>query len=344
MLYSLDEICLIPAAVTCIKHRSEINVQYEDNTLPIFNAPMSCIIDENNYKTFKNHNINTIIPRTVPWKERVKYITGGIWTAIGLSEAKYLLDNMIITNTVHICIDQANGHMQDLLSICKKLKDKHGNKIQIMTGNIANPMTYYKYAEVGIDYVRCGIGGGSRCTTSVQTGIHYPMASLIAGCNIFKLHVQESIRDYGNEYYKSAPKIIADGGINHIDHIVKALALGADYVMLGKMFAKTDEAAGEIIKLSSNYKYREYFGMSTEKAQALVNAAARTPNDNFIAKHSEGVGVEIEVDTKLDDLIYDITHALKSCMSYCNKTNINEFIGNVEYEVMSNASFAAYIK
>lgn len=165
MLYSLDEICLTPAAVSPIKHRSDVIIYDTHNKLPLFAAPMSCIVNGENNVHFENEGINTIVPRTVLWKDRQRTIIAGQWTAVGLKEAQYLLEDwdVLICPKIRLCIDQADGHMEDLITLCFELKERFGDRIRIMTGNVANPYVYKEYARAGIDYIRVGIGGGSAC-------------------------------------------------------------------------------------------------------------------------------------------------------------------------------------
>lgn len=342
MLYNLDEICLIPAKTTDIEHRNNVVIYNSHDKLPLFAAPMHCIISLENRNIFEDQGINTIIPRTIMWEERAKYIKLGAWTAVGFEEAAYIYYAYDFDNCpkIRICIDQANGHMNKLLELCSKLKDKFEDRIRIMTGNIANPYTYKEYAKAGIDYVRVGIGGGGSCTTSVQTGIHYPMGSLIFNCYEQKLQARKEIA-LGAKY-KSVPKIVADGGFSRIDQIVKALAIGADYVMLGKILATTEAAAGYVDPWDPSRK--EYFGMSTEKAQKLINEASLFPVDNFVPKHSEGIVTQVDIDCYLNTWIRDFEHALKSCMSYTNARNLKEFIGKVQYSTMSVKTLYDYMK
>ena len=137
----------------------------------------------------------------------------------------------------------------NLYKICAIAKDyalKHNYILIIMTGNIANPDTYKWICEFNndndykiIDYIRIGIGGGSGCITTSNVSAHYPQASLIDECYKYKKY-------YFNYTSKDiCPKIVADGGIRNYDHIIKALALGADYVMIGSLFAQCIESAGE---------------------------------------------------------------------------------------------------
>lgn len=212
MLYSLDEICLIPAAVSKVEHRGDVNVFTNKNNYPIFTAPMASIVDDSNYQTLKDHKLNTIIPRSVPWESRFKHISIGDWVAIGFKEAEWLLKNLKDINEGHIvrlCIDQANGHMESLLTLCKKFKEKFGKRIKIMAGNIANPYAYRHYAMAGVDYVRVGIGGGNVCFpagTKIKT--------LSGEKNIENIQVGEKVltlfgeKDVKNVFKKSTNELI----------------------------------------------------------------------------------------------------------------------------------------
>lgn len=354
MLYSLDEICLTPAAVSEVKHRSDVIIYDTHNKLPLFTAPMSCIVNGENNGLFEKEGINTIIPRSVLWEDRYLSLVDGIWTAVGLKEAQYILDELDFENTrkIRLCIDQANGHMKDLLHVCFKLKTKFGDRIRIMTGNVANPKAYKEYAWAGVDYIRCSVGSGSCCTTSVQTGMHYPMGSLIIKLNEEREKLRNEIA-FGAKYL-SVPKIIADGGFKRIDQIVKVLALGADYVMLGEVLAKSFEACGDTYYMDNNKIYRnkmgysdthrEYYGMSTEKAQLLVNDASKFRVDDYIPKHSEGQVRYVPIEYSIKDLVADFEHALRSSMSYAGARTLKDYIGEVEYHYMTPVTYNAYMK
>ena len=337
MLYSLDEICLIPATQSCVESRSDVTVFTTKNRYPLFTAPMSCLLDENNYKQYDDAGINTIIPRSVSWETRLELLKTGQWVAVGFKEAKWIYDVTINCERIRICIDQANGHMTKLLELCKELKNKYGNRIRIMTGNIANPYTYREYARAGVDYVRVVIGGGGACTTSVQTGIFYPAGSLIIGCVEQRRQVKEEIA-YGGQY-KSIPKIVADGGLKRIDQMIKALALGADYVMLGEALAFCDVTNG-----TQMGRFRSYYGMSTVKAQKEINEASLFKVDEFIPKHPEGVSRDVPILYRIKDWVSDFDHALRSCMSYTGALNLNEFKGSVKWDTMSTATLKSYDK
>ena len=355
MLYSLDEICLTPAPVSEVKHRSDVVIYNTHNKLTLFSAQMSCVIDNDSAPKFEEAGINTIIPRNIEWEGRYLSLVDGMWTAVGLKEAQYILDELDFENTrkIRLCIDQANGHMKDLLQVCFKLKTKFGDRIRIMTGNVANPKAYKEYAWAGVDYIRCSVGSGSCCTTSVQTGMHYPMGSLIINLNEERKKLETEIA-FGAKYL-SVPKIVADGGFKRIDQIVKALALGADYVMLGEVLAKSFEACGEAYYVDNDKRiyrnlddypatHREYYGMSTEKAQRIVNEASRFRIEDFEPKHSEGQVRSVPIQYHIKEWVADFEHALRSSMSYANARTLKEFIGEVEFDYMTPVTYNAYMK
>ena len=181
---------------------------------------------------------------------RYEYLLKGKWVALSLSEFENIFiknDDFLEEVTVipHVLIDVANGHMQHLIDICKQVKESWGDNIVIMAGNIANPKTYIEYCDAGIDYVRCSIGSGSCCTTASNTAVHYPIASLIDEINTIK---ESRKHTYESAYDKFCTKVIADGGIRNFSDVVKALALGADYVMVGGLFASFIESAGIIVE------------------------------------------------------------------------------------------------
>lgn len=346
MLYSLDEICLIPAVLSKIEHRGDVNVFTNKNNYPIFTAPMASIVDQTNIHTLKEHRLNVIIPRSVAWKTRMELLKKGEWVAVGLKEAQYIYEFIELQHftvnedhRIRLCIDQANGHMESLLKLCKNLKERFGENVKIMTGNIANPYAYKHYAMVGVDYVRVGIGGGNVCTTSVQTNIHYPMGSLLIKLKEEREFIKKAIEVGAN--YKSLPKIIADGGFKNIKQCVTALALGADFIMLGEILAKSEEACGKTIERSC---CNMYFGMSTEKAQILVNEASLFRVEDFTPKHSEGQVKWVSVDYTLKEWEQDFEHALRSSMSYAGAKNLDEFIGRVNWETLTPMAYHSFMK
>ena len=209
-------------------------------SLPIFTSPMDSIVDERNWKTWADNGIRPVLPRTTPLDIRLEGCRY-IFSAFSLKEvAENFLNRRQSGNggLLRVCIDPGNGHDTKVFEIGKALKAAYGNGINLMGGNIGNPKTYGEYCKTGFDYVRVGMTGGSLVNHSAH-GFAYPQASLL----IDTLGVKNTSLT-GLKH----TKIVSDGGITGPTDILKAIALGADYVMIGREFAKLVEAAGSILR------------------------------------------------------------------------------------------------
>lgn len=356
--YELSDINIVQAPVSYIEHRSECDTMIEmcgRKVHPVIVAPMAAVTDENNYKVWLDNNFICVVPRTVDFEKRLE-ICKETFCSFSLDEAQsiYLeskiVDLFINKEKFYVCVDIAQGTMNRLYEICKKLKFVYGNNIEIMTGNVATPEAYDYYADAGIDYMRLSIGTGSRCTTSCNVGIHYPVATLIDDI--------EAKRKEWEIYYSSkgkpVTKIIVDGGISNFDDIQKCLALGAFAVMNGSSFAKAEEACGEVRYLNDECEdwdeglsyeeyeeiketcsawmerepYREYYGMSTKRAQKECG--------NVCSKTSEGIVRLVKVEYPIAKWADNMRSYIASAMSYCDAKTIDEF--RVKTELIINLS------
>ena len=285
------DLTIVPAAVSDIDSRKECDIFYEDGNLPIFTAPMMTVVNEHNYKIYKENKINVILPRTIKYKKRLEYLENGEWVAFSLSEFKKLFvephgDYKSVGKagfmslygkkgaTYKVCIDMANGHMHSLYNAVNSAKnsaDAVGYELIVMVGNIASPETYrWICLNTNIDYVRCAIGSGGNCITSSNTGTHYPIASLIDECKQIKDELKDEMDYYepGTEFIdvKCLPYIVADGGIKNYSDINKALALGADYVMIGSLFGQLLESSADmIIESRDNAQYPAVYDADSGK-------------------------------------------------------------------------------
>lgn len=359
-LYALDDVTIIPAPQSSVRHRTDIKVTYDNGNLPIFTAPMDAVVGACNMKIFEKNNIIPIMPRTESIETRLEWYKKGYWIAVGLTEFEdYWLH---VTNfplpdddiTVKVLIDQANGHMDILPEYIKKAKknaEKYKVNLEIMIGNIAEPWAYKILAEADADYVRIGIGGGSCCITASNSANYMPMASLIDGCKGLK------------DSYNLTCKIIADGGISNFSRAIKALALGADYVMMGSLLGSCFESAAElhcnsvedevitynmhddltcdICHVMSEDEKKEFiatyhptkniYGMSTRKAQMKINPNAKL-------KTSEGIERVLKVEYTLAQWVDNFKSFLRTAMSYDNFTNIKDFIGAPTLKLLSESA------
>lgn len=339
--------------------KTDINSRYNDvilqGNLPLFTAPMDSVVDLNNVHKFLNNKINVTLPRTISYDDFLDYINknskikkdlSGVFVSFGLDEITTYYKNNFkdIHPNAKILIDVANGHMQKIVDVCREIKRLRPD-IKIMVGNIANPKTYEWYVKNEcVDFIRVGIGNGNGCLTTKQSGIGYPMASLI-----------REMRDVKNNYiYNNSdlklPAIVADGGMKEYSDIIKALGMGADYVMIGSLFNKTLEscASSYLFGIKLNNKWAEYFfkkglpvkkhfrGMSTKQAQKAMGKK--------IFKTSEGVTRYRKVEYKLSGWVENFEHYLRNMMSYTNAKTLDDFIGNCEFNKISKSSYERFNK
>jgi len=336
--FDWNDITIIPDTLSTIASRSEIN-PLQNGKLPIFTAPMDMVIDENNISEFELNNVNICLPRNVKFdslKNDNYFYSYGLDEMIELFESGKGLPKKVL-------IDVANGHMFKLWEISKRIKEKYGNNIELMVGNIANPDTYRKYCEIGVDWIRVGIGGGSACTTSANVSIHFPMASLVNEC-------YEISKEFDNP-----TKILADGGFRSFSDIIKALALGADACMLGGIFNKCLESCSDnflkdsvgifhlVTEEQANTNFNDgidvwkyYRGMSTKEVQKSWNRKE--------LKTGEGISKYNKVEYTLSGWRENFTDYLRSAMSYSNSRTLEDFIGQANWVKISQNAFNRFNK
>jgi IMP dehydrogenase/GMP reductase len=276
MKYSYNDVMVKPAVLSTIEHRAECNPYDENGKLPLFTAPMDSVVNTNNFELFEKNGIIPILPRTESLETRIDYACDGKWAAFSLQEfeQEFASGDIVTAQMIKVLIDIANGHVTRLYELVRASKKIYGNRIQIMVGNIANPETYRVCVEAQVYGVRLGIGGGAGCITTSNVAIHYPQASLIS--EIYEIK-QEYINKGLNK--NSLPKIIADGGISGYSDAIKCLALGADYVMMGRVFTKAalhGEAIGSDVF---------YYGMSTKKAQKEMGGLGNNTSEGKNSPH-----------------------------------------------------------
>lgn len=318
--FDFKDITIVPETISTIKSRDEISPYNKEQYLPIMVSPMDTVVDEKNYKLFED----ILIPVCMP---RGHQDYSGTFKSISLDEFETYV-NWYITNEsfgeVRILVDIANGHIQKLHELCKKfVKHRKKKSHVLMVGNIANPKTYKELAKIGVDYVRVGIGGGSGCLTSANTGIHYPMASLIHECYEYKKKGD----------YKT--KIVADGGFRNYDDIIKAIMLGADYVMLGGILNKCLESCSttKLFGISLSEKTAKYVWNNHKKLRKHMKKSFRGMSTKEVQKKwgretlktSEGIVKTNPVEYTLEQWVENFTDYLKSAMSYTNSRTLKEF-------------------
>ena len=329
--YCLQDLSVVPAVISEIDSRNECNPFTKDDKYPIFCAPMNCVTDENNYRIWELEKVQPILPRTVKYDVRMRFLISGAWVALSQKEFEKLFVNEKPSGglSYKVCIDTANAHRKsiyDSVNKAKKIAKDNGYKLTIMVGNIARPDTYEWICEhADVDYVRLNIGSGKSCITASNVSVYYPIASLIDECASIKRDWEENIEEF-HHFPKSLPKIVCDGGIRGYSDIIVALALGADYVMIGSLFAAMNESCAEWeVNPQTQEKTRLYYGMSTKKAQILMNDALEKPIENFEPKTSEGTFKHLTPLGTVDKWLDNFNSYLRSAMSYTDCKTLEEF-------------------
>lgn len=348
--FDLNDIVIIPAEESDISSRSECDpTTYlplnRFGILPLMASPMDTVVSKKNYgeKGYIKNGIVPCLPRG-QFLNPVDAIHEPYFQSFGLCEIEKSIEKYYSANRLdyftepyefykypYVLIDIANGHMNKLIPLIKEIKNNWPN-IQLMIGNVANPETFANLALAGADFVRCSIGTGAGCTTAANVSINYPMGSLISEC--YKQKKELDIKT----------KIVADGGMKNYSDIIKALALGADYVMMGSTFNKAIESAG------FNYLYgikiplkmaeplwrwgfpikKKYRGMSTKAVQRSWGKSKLVT--------AEGITKYQKVEYTLEQWTENFKDYLKSAMSYSNAKKLDDFIGVAQYVFITDAA------
>jgi IMP dehydrogenase/GMP reductase len=329
--FDFNDILIEPAMVSKISSRSEVN-PFINGYLPLITAPMDTVVSVDNLYLYNKLKINVCLPRG----EFI--VDNNVFISYSLDDFIFLYEENLLNRNGSYLIDIANGHMEKLTNHVRLIKELYPT-IRLMVGNIANPETYVELSNAGADFIRCGIGNGNACSTTLHTAVGYPMASLIQEC-------------YDASCLLDNPaKIVADGGMKTYSDVIKALALGADCVMIGSIFNKAIESCGDnylfgkikvnqiIAEKAYKHKipvYKKFRGMSTKEVQKKWGKQKLTT--------SEGVIRFRKVEYSLNRWVENFEDYLRSAMSYTDSKTLNEFIGNVKINKITDNAYDRFKK
>ena len=314
-----DDISLIPTEISRIKSRTEANTSIDflglNLSLPVISSPMDTVTGIEMASMLTKLGCLGILNRFDSSLEEIlrDKKNGNEIRAISIALNTTLSDvEKLVEKQNIICLDTANANNQEVLKRTEEIKKKFGN-IKLLVGNIAHGATLQSLENAGADAVRVGIGSGSVCTTSIQTGIGIGQVSSL-------LNVV-----FAREEKKLNIKIIADGGVKSPGDVAKAIALGADAVMLVRMLSGTKETPGEVIK---------YNGQLWKKYRGSASFGVKMRNE-FI----EGEETMVAYKGTVKNVIDNISDGLRSSMSYMNCFNISELRKIETFAILSNSSY-----
>ena len=332
---TFDDVTLIPQyssilpaeTITYTKLAHNLNLQ-----IPLMSSAMDTVTESKMAIALsKSGGIGIIhrnlsIEKQVQEVKKVKKNNFLVGAAIGVNSKDIeRADELSKAKVDMIIIDTAHGHTQKVLFMIKKIKKKL-KKCVLCAGNIATGKAAKFLADSGVDIVKVGIGPGSICTTRLVTGIGVPQLSAV-------LQVKKALKNYKT-------RIISDGGIKFSGDIAKAIAAGADAVMIGSLFSGTTESPGKIFKQKGKL-FKNFRGMGSVGAMSIGSA------DRYYQKKFENVskyvpeGVEGIVKFKgpVNKIIYNLIGGLKSSMGYLGAKTIKDLQKKGEFVKITKAGF-----
>ena len=250
-----------------------------------------------------------------------------VGAAVGAGDNEFIRAKKILKENIDLLvIDTAHGHTKKVGEIITKIKKIKPKKVTLCAGNVATSEAASFLVKLGVDIIKVGIGPGSICTTRLVAGIGVPQLSAI-------LNVKKGLK-------KKKVSIIADGGIKFSGDIAKALAAGADAVMIGSLFAGTDEAPGKIIKKNGKL-YKSFRGMGSIGAMNKGSAdryyqIKQKDKSKYVPEGVEGF---VKYKGKVDKIFYKLIGGLKSSMGYLGAKKLNLLRTNPKFVKITKAGF-----
>ena len=332
---TFDDVTLVPQYSSILPHETITKTELSKNlklNIPLLSSAMDTVTESKMAIAIaKSGGLGIIHKNLNPKKQalevkKVKKNNMIVGAAVGTNEKDIDRVYKLLESKVDlIVVDTAHGHTKKVLTIIKKIKKISKNSI-VCAGNIATGKAAKFLADSGADIVKVGIGPGSICTTRLVTGIGVPQLSAI-------LDVKEALKNYKT-------KIISDGGIKFSGDISKAIAAGADAVMIGSLFAGTTESPGKIFKYKGQL-YKNFRGMGSAGAMSAGSADRyfQKKNKNISKYVAEGVEGIVQFKGPLNKIIYQLVGGLKSSMGYMGSKTIKDLQKKSEFVKITKAGF-----
>ena len=288
--------------------------------LPILDdeGNLDALVFRKDYEERKN-NPNSLLD------EEKRYIVGA---GINTRDYEERIPALVDAGVDILCIDSSDGFSVWQKNTIDFVREKYGDKVKIGAGNVVDREGFLYLAEAGADFIKVGVGGGSICITREQKGIGRGQASSLI-----------DVINARNEYFEKTGVYIpvcSDGGIVHDYHITLSLAFGADFVMMGRYFARFDESPTRVVKMGNNF-YKEYWGEGSNRARNWQRYDLGDKNKNKLA-FEEGVDSYIPYAGPLKSNVETTLDKIKSTMCNCGSISIPEFHEKARLTLVSNIS------
>ena len=332
---TFDDVLLLPRFSKILPSETDISLNLDKNIYlrsPFLSSAMDTVTESKMAIAIAREGGIGIIHRNLNIEKQSKEIIKVkknnllVGAAIGTSSEDLNRAKSLINNGVDlIVIDTAHGHSEKVLKIMSKIK-KNNFKTPICVGNIATAEAAKKLYNAGADIIKVGIGPGSICTTRMVAGIGVPQITAI-------MEVKKALN-------KKKVKIISDGGIKFSGDIVKAMAAGADAIMMGSIFAGTEESPGKKFKIKNKF-YKRYRGMGS------IGAMSAGSSDRYFQKNHkdkskfvpEGVDGRVEYKGDVSKIIYQLKGGLRSSMGYIGAKKLKDIRKNARFIKITKAGF-----
>ena len=289
------------------------------NCLPIVDKKgnLKYLVFRKDYDDHKN-NANSLLD------EEKRYIVGA---GINTRDYKERIPALLKAGVDVLCIDSSDGYSIWQKETIEFVRKKYGDSVKIGAGNVVDKEGFNYLAEAGADFIKVGVGGGSICITRETKGIGRGQASALM-----------DVCEARDAYYKKTGVYIpvcSDGGIVHDYHITLALGMGADFVMMGRYFARFDESPTKIVKKNGSF-YKEYWGEGSNRARnwQRYDLGGNKTKLTF----EEGVDSYIPYAGSLKENLMVTIEKIKSTMCNCGSTNLKDFHKNARFTLVSNIS------
>jgi len=332
---TFDDVLLVPRYSSVLPSETNLNIDLGNNLklkIPFLSSAMDTVTESNLAIAIAQKGGLGIIHRNLTINEQFKEIKKVknknliVGAAVGTANedvirTKYILDAGVDL----IVIDTAHGYSEKVIKTLRKIK-KISSKTPICVGNIASGEAALKLYNEGADILKVGIGPGSICTTRMIAGIGVPQITAV-------LDVKKKMKN-------KKIKIISDGGIKFSGDLVKGLAAGADAIMMGSIFAGTDESPGKKFKFKNKF-YKSYRGMGSIGAMS-----AGSSNRYFQKNHKdkskfvpEGVEARVLYKGSMEEILYQLQGGLRSSMGYIGARIIKEISKKAMFVKITKAGF-----